>query len=381
MLNQDNFRKIDPYVPGDQPDFPDMVKLNTNENPYPPAPGAVKAAEKFDTGRLKLYPPTDGGALRRDLAEYYGVDKENVFVGVGSDDVLAVIFQTCFNSGRPVLFPEVSYSFYEVWAELYKLNYIKVPLKDDFTIDPEDYIPKKAEASSDVNAENADGKEWIRIGNCDMTGIGGIVLANPNAPTSIAMPLADIERIIAANQGSIVVVDEAYIDFGGESTLPLLSKYDNLIVVRTFSKSRSMAGLRIGFAIASKEIISALDAVKNSVNSYTMNFSAIEIGRAVLSDEEYFRSTIAKIIATREKLVKELALLGFKTLPSSANFIFTTHEKVPAKLIFEELRKQHIFVRFFNKPLIDDYLRITVGTDDEVAKLFTALKKITQNAI
>ena len=193
----------------------------------------------------------------------------------------------------------------------------------------------------------------------------------------MAMPLADIERIIAANPGSIVVVDEAYIDFGGDSTLPLLSKYDNLIVVRTFSKSRSMAGLRIGFAIASKEIIAALDAVKNSVNSYTMNFSAIEIGRAALSDEEYFRSPIAKIVGTREKLIKELTALGFKTLPSCANFVFTTHEKVPAKLIFEELRKQHIFVRFFNKPLINNYLRITVGTEDEVTKLIAFVDKVS----
>ncbi len=380
MLNQDNFRKIEPYVPGDQPDFPDMVKLNTNENPYPPAPGAVKAATEFDSSRLKLYPPTDSGALRRDLAEYYGVEKENVFVGVGSDDVLSVIFQSCFNSGRPVLFPEISYSFYEVWAELYRLNYVKVPLNSDFTIDPDDYIPGagKNRKKSCTDKTDACDRASLPFGKGQN---GGIVLANPNAPTSIAMPLADIERIVAGNPGSIVVVDEAYIDFGGESALSLLPKYDNLVVVRTFSKSRSMAGLRIGFAIASKDIIAAIDAVKNSVNSYTMNFSAIEIGRAALSDEKYFRDTIAKIVSTREKLIGELKTLGFRTLRSSANFVFTTHEKVPAKTIFEELRKQHIFVRFFNKPLIDNYLRITVGTEDEVAKLLIALKKITQNAI
>jgi histidinol-phosphate aminotransferase len=349
MVNKDNFRNIDPYVPGDQPDFADMVKLNTNENPYPPAPAVLKAAEEFSAGRLKLYPPTDGGALRRELAAYHGISPENVFVGVGSDDVLAVIFQTCFNSGRKLFFPEISYSFYEVWAELYRVPYCKIPLKADFTIDPDDYIGK----------EN-----------------GGIVIANPNAPTSMAMAAADIEKIIAANPDNVVVIDEAYVDFGGESVLELTKKYDNLIVVRTFSKSRSMAGLRIGYAIASKELIQAISDVKNSINSYTMNFPSIEVGKASLAEEEYFRTTIAKILKTRERLVKELSDLGFLTFPSSANFIFTTHKSVPAKTIFEELRKKHIFVRFFNKPLINNYLRITVGTDEEVDKLIAGLKEI-----
>ncbi|MBQ3913299.1 MAG: histidinol-phosphate transaminase [Lachnospiraceae bacterium] len=351
MVNRDNFRKIDPYVPGDQPDFADMVKLNTNENPYPPAPAVIEAAERFSAGRLKLYPPTDGGALRRDLAAYHGVAPENVFVGVGSDDVLSVIFQSCFNSGRKLFFPEISYSFYEVWAELYKIPYFKVPLKADFTIDADDYIGK----------EN-----------------GGIVIANPNAPTSMAMPAADIERIVAANPENIVVIDEAYVDFGGESVLELTRKYDNLIVVRTFSKSRSMAGLRIGYAIAQPELISAINDVKNSINSYTMNFPSIEVGKASIAEEEYFRTVIARILKTRERLVSELSKLGFVTFPSSANFIFTTHKTVPAKEIFEKLREKHIFVRFFNKPLINNYLRITVGTDEEVDKLVAALKVILQ---
>ena len=354
MVSKDNFRRIDPYVPGDQPDFADMVKLNTNENPYPPAPAVIKAAEEFAAGQLKLYPPTDGGALRKELAAYHGVELENVFVGVGSDDVLSVIFQSCFNSGRKLLFPEISYSFYEVWAELYKVPYKKIPLRADFTINADDYI-------SQPN--------------------GGIVIANPNAPTSMAMDAKDIERIVAANPDNVVVIDEAYIDFGGESVLRLTGRYENLIVVRTFSKSRSMAGLRIGYAIASRELIQALSDVKNSINSYTMNFPSIEVGKVSLAEEEYFKATLEKILKTREKLVEELSELGFSTLPSSSNFIFTTHRTLPAKQIFEELRSRHIFVRFFNKPLIDNYLRITVGTDEEVSKLIAALKEITQNAI
>ncbi len=358
MINKDNFRVIDPYVPGDQPDFPDMVKLNTNENPYPPAPKVMEAAAGFDVESLKLYPPVDSGELKSALAEYHGFDREQVFVGVGSDDVLSVIFQTCFNSGRPVLFPEISYSFYEVWGEMYKVPYKRIPLKEDFSISAEDYIPLRDKDSN-----------------------GGIIICNPNAPTAMTTAVSEIKRIIEANQGSIVVVDEAYIDFGGETSLPLVKEFDNVIVVRTFSKSRSMAGLRIGYAIASPFIIKAMNDIKNSVNSYTMNRTAIEIGKASLEEEEYFKARVADIVSTRERLVRELDKLGFKTLPSCANFVFTTHESVPAKEIYDKLKEKHVFVRWFNRPAIDNFLRITVGTEEQIDILLRNLSIITQNAI
>ena len=357
MINKDNFRVIDPYVPGDQPKFDDMVKLNTNENPYPPSPRAVQKVKEFNCDSLKLYPPVDGGELREAIAGYHGVSKDSVFVGVGSDDVISVIFQSLFASGRPVLFPNISYSFYEVWADMYRVPFTKKPLNDDFTVNVSDYTGDEAKAC------------------------GGIIVCNPNAPTAIALPAAEVESIIKANPQVPVVVDEAYIDFGGESVLPLVSKYDNLVVVRTFSKSRSMAGLRIGYAIADAQIIKVMNDVKNSVNSYTMNRTAIEFGAAVLADEEYFKAQIEKIIASRAMLVSELDRLGFKTLPSSANFIFTTREHIPAKKIYEALKEKHIYVRFFDKPLINDYLRITVGTEDQIWKLLKELTNITQKVM
>ncbi len=344
-----NFRAIDPYVAGEQPDFPDMIKLNTNESPYPPAPGVIEAAKAFDSKNLRLYPSTDASKLRKAIAAYHGTDPSEVYVGVGSDDVLSIIFQSCFNSGIPILFPEITYSFYPVWAQLYGIKYRTIPLKDDYTIEKSDY----------TGTEN-----------------GGIVIANPNAPTSIAMPLSDIEEIVDANRDRIVVIDEAYVDFGGESALPLLGKYKNLIVVRTFSKSRSLAGLRIGYAIASARIIAAMETVKDCINSYPMNRTAIEIGTASLADEAYFREKIDAIVNTRRVLNEGIVRLGFTVLPSSANFVFATHPGMKAADISAELRKKHIFVRHFNKPLIDNFLRITVGTDEQIAILLKELDKI-----
>lgn len=347
-MQSDNFRKVVPYTPGAQPRFADMIKLNTNENPYPPAQGVIDASARFETGMLRLYSPVDGGILKTALAEYHGVRREQVFVGVGSDDVLSVIFQACFNSGREVLFPEISYSFYEVWADLYRINSRKVPLREDFTINPDDYLVPN----------------------------GGVVIANPNAPTSIALSKGDVEKIISGNRDRIVVIDEAYIDFGGESVLPLVDKYDNLIVVRTFSKSRSMAGLRIGYAISSEEIIKAIDDVKFSINSYTMNWPSVYMGVESLKDEKYFRDTIQKIVTTRERMTKELKRLGFRVLDSSANFVFASPSGRPAAEIFKLLEEKHIFVRYFNKPGIDNFLRITVGTDEQADKLIEALEAI-----
>ena len=302
----------------------------------------------MDTDQYRLYPDPEVTELCDVLADYYEVKPENVFVGVGSDDVLAMSFLTFFNSEKPVLFPNITYSFYEVWADLFKIPYIMQSLDTDFRIKTEDYqVPN-----------------------------GGIVIANPNAPTSIAMPLCEIEKIVSANEESVVIIDEAYIDFGGESALSLVNKYDNLLVVRTFSKSRSMAGMRIGFAIGNEELIKALNAVKGSYNSYTMNMPSIILGSESVKDDAYFKETIGKIVATRERTIAAMKKMGFSILESSTNFIFATHEAVPAKKIFDELRNQNIYVRYFNKPLIDNYLRISIGTDEEMAAFLEKLASI-----
>ncbi len=342
-----NLREITPYVPGEQPDFPDMIKINTNENPYPPAPGVAKLLKEMDMKKLTLYPNPSAKPLVDELAKQYNIAPERVFVGVGSDDVLGMIFMTCFCSDKPVLFPDITYSFYDVWADLFRVPYKRMPLDENFCIRKEDYL-----------GEN-----------------GGIILANPNAPTSIAVGLDFIEDIVKNNQDSIVVVDEAYIDFGGESAFPLLDKYENLLVVQTFSKSRSMAGMRIGYAFGSERVISAIYAVRNSYNSYTMNYPSILCGTEALKDVEYFKECTAKVIATRERMKKELAELGFSFPDSKTNFLFATHESVPAVEIFEMLREKRIFVRYFKTPRIDNYLRITIGTDAQMDRVVAVLKE------
>lgn len=346
---EDNLRKIAPYIPGEQPkDVSKVIKLNTNENPYPAAPGAEEIACNLRDDKMRLYPPTDAGKLSRAIAKYYGVPEKNTFVGVGSDDVLATAFIACFNSDKPILFPDVTYSFYDVWAELYKIPYKTVPLDDNFKIIKEDYLQEN----------------------------GGIVIANPNAPTSINLPLSDVEFIIKNNPDSVVIVDEAYVDFGGESAIPLLKKYENLMVVQTFSKSRSMAGMRIGYAFASDKIIQAMNDVKFSINSYTMNYPAVEMGVAAIDDEEYYKATIAKIVKTREKAVKELTKRDFTVLDSRTNFLFISHKRVKASSIFADLKNRGIFVRHWDKPRIGNYLRVTVGTDAQMKKLYEALDEI-----
>jgi len=333
-----NLRVVDPYVPGEQPKQENMIKLNTNENPYPPAPGVEKVLKSMETGDFRLYPKPDARELVDALAEEYQVPAEQVFVGVGSDDVLGMAFLTCFNSEKPVLFPDITYSFYPVWADLFKIPYNRPALDENFCIKKEDYF-----------AEN-----------------GGIVIANPNAPTSIAMPLADIEEIVAKNPDSVVIIDEAYVDFGGESALPLVKKYDNLLVVQTFSKSRSMAGMRIGFAIGSRALIDAMYAVRNSYNSYTMNMPSILCGVEAVKDRAYFDKTRNAIMETREDVAEKLAKLGFTVLPSSTNFLFAAHESVPAEELFLMLREKHIYVRYFKSPRINNYLRITIGTKEQM---------------
>ena len=342
-----NIRKVVPYTPGEQPNETDMIKLNTNENPYPPAPGVEKVLKAMDTDTLRLYPDPTAGDLVRSIAGFYGVREDQVFVGVGSDDVLAMCFMTFFNSQKPVLFPDITYSFYDVWAELFRIPYERPALDEEFHIRKEDYF-----------REN-----------------GGIIFPNPNAPTGVEMPLSDIEEILLRNPGSIVIVDEAYVDFGGVSALPLIEKYDNLLVVQTFSKSRSLAGMRIGYVFGNPELIRYLNDVKYSFNSYTMDRTALAAGVASVEDREYFEEGCQKIIATREWTKKELKELGFSFQDSKANFIFATHESVPAKELFEALREKHIYVRYFPKDRIDDHLRITIGTDEEMKKFIGFLKE------
>lgn len=345
-----NVRQVEPYVPGEQPRTLDVTKLNTNENPYPPAPGVRAALAEVSEDALRRYPDPDCRILREALAAYHGVTLDEVFVGVGSDDVLAMSFMTFFHGEKPVLFPDITYAFNPVWANMLGIPFETCPLGEDFRIRKEDYL-----------REN-----------------GGIVIPNPNAPTSLWEPLETLEEIAAANPGSVVIVDEAYIDFGGKSALPLTKKYDNVLVTRTFSKSRSLAGMRIGYAIGSPELIAAMNSVKFSYNSYTMNAPALAAGVASLADETYFQDTIAKIQATRAEAVARLTALGFTVLPPSANFVYAAHESWDAGKLFGDLREAGIIVRYFPKPRIDHFLRITIGTPEEMERLYHFLENYQQ---
>lgn len=332
-------------MPGEQPKEENIIKLNTNENPYPPSP-VVEKAMKEASDLLRLYPDPAASDLVHSIARYKGLKDSQVFVGVGSDDVLAMSFLTFFNSDKPILFPDITYSFYDVWAEVFRIPYETKPLDDNFQIRKEDYY-----------GEN-----------------GGVIFPNPNAPTGVAMSLDEVEEIIRHNQDVVVIVDEAYVDFGGQSALSLTEKYDNLLIVQTFSKSRSLAGLRIGYAMGSEALIKALNDVKYSFNSYTMNRPSIVMGKASVQDEEYFSETVHKVIDTREWFKGEMKALGFQFPDSKANFIFASHPDVPAKEIFEAAREAKIYVRYFNKPRIDQYLRITIGTREEMQIFLDFLK-------
>ena len=347
MSWEEKVRKVVPYTPGEQPNRPNMIKLNTNECPYPPAPGVRKAMEEFDTDRLRLYPDPTASVLVDALADYYGLKNTEVFVGVGSDDVLAMIFMTFFNGKEPVLFPDITYSFYDVWAELFKIPYERIPLDDNFHIKKEDYLKKKN---------------------------GGIIFPNPNAPTGVLVEPEFIEDILSANPDVIVVADEAYIDFGGKSALPLIHKYDNLLVVQTFSKSRAMAGIRIGYAMGNEKLIRYLNDVKYSFNSYTINQTALALGVEAVRDDAYFKEIVGKIVNTRERVKKELKELGFEFQDSMSNFIFATHPQYDAAELFEALRREDIYVRHFNGERVKDYLRITIGTDKEMDTLLEFLR-------
>lgn len=347
MSWKQNVRTVVPYTPGEQPNRPGMIKLNTNECPYPPAPEVSEALKSFDSTRCRLYPDPQAAKLVEALAQYYKVDKEQVFVGVGSDDVLAMAFLTFFNNReKPILFPDITYSFYDVWAELYRIPYERQPLDDNFRIVSEDY--KKPN--------------------------GGVIFPNPNAPTGAFLELDQVEEIIKANPDVVVIVDEAYVDFGGKSVIPLVDKYDNLLVVQTFSKSRAMAGMRIGFAIGSKKLIQYLNDVKFSFNSYTMDHVTIETGVCAIQNDVYFREIVDKIVKTRERVSVRMRELGFQFEPSTTNFLFVTHPDYSAVEIQDMLRSHDVYVRHFNGERISNYLRITIGTDDEMDRLLELLE-------
>lgn len=347
MSWKDNLIDIAPYVAGEQPDKKDFIKLNANENPYPPSPKVTEVINRFETGCLNKYPDADATPLVRAIADRLGLDSKNIFVGNGSDDVLALAFRAFFNSDKPVLYPDITYSFYPVWCSMLKIPYELIPVDEDFNINAADY--KRAN--------------------------GGVIICNPNAPTSIGRDLSFIREILDANPDSVVICDEAYVDFGGQSALPLQKEYPNLAVIQTFSKSRSMAGMRIGFCAAGEELISALRAAKDSYNSYPVDSIAIEAGCASVADEDYFRETISKIISTRDRLTHELRTMGFDVKDSSTNFLFASHPRYKAPEISAFLKTKDIYVRFFNKPRIDNHLRITVGTDNETDALVSALKE------
>lgn len=341
-------RELEPYVPGEQPQIDGLIKLNTNESPYPPSPEVIKLMTHDAIDKLRLYPDPNSKKLKNTLAHYYDVTAEQVFVGNGSDEVLALVFMAFFQQKNSLLFPDISYSFYPVYCKLFGITAKTIPLRDDYTINFSDYA-----------IEN-----------------GGIIFPNPNAPTAIGKPLADIEALLKKNTESVVVVDEAYVDFGGETAIALVDKYPNLLVVQTLSKSRSLAGMRVGFAIGHKDLIDGLDRVKNSFNSYPLDRIAEAATIAAFEDDSYFKTCRAKIIATREWTVKELTALGFSVLPSQANFVFAQPGKHNAAELAQKLREHKILVRYFNVPRINQFLRITIGTDEQMQRLIDVIKKI-----
>lgn len=341
---------LEPYVPGEQPRERSLVKLNTNENPYGPSPAVLAAIQAAATDQLRLYPPPDGDALTAVIADYYGLQPEQVFLGNGSDEVLAHTFNALLRHSLPVLFADVTYSFYPVYCGLYDIAYVQVPLDAGLGLRVADYQQPN----------------------------GGIVLANPNAPTGRALPLAEIEALLGANQNSVVVIDEAYIDFGGETAASLVDTFANLLVIQTVSKSRSLAGLRLGFAMGNANLIAALNRVKNSFNSYPLGQLALAGGLAAFADEDYFVDICARIVETRSVLTIGLETLGFEVLPSAANFVFTRHPDYPGATLAARLRTKNILVRHFKQPRIADYLRITVGTAEQTQLLLSAFANIVK---
>lgn len=347
MAWEDNVRKVIPYTPGEQTKDKEIIKINTNECPYSPAPGVEKALKELDYDRLRLYPEPACDTLVNAIAEAYGISPKQVFTGVGSDDVLSMAFMTFFNSDKPILFPDITYSFYDVWANVYRIPFKTKALDENLHIVKEDYYEEN----------------------------GGVIFPNPNAPTGVYQELSVVEDIIKANRDVVVIVDEAYIDFGGESAISLIDKYDNLLVIQTTSKSRALAGLRIGFAFGQEKLIKYLNDVKFSVNSYTMNTPALVAGAESFKDKEYFEKTVKKVITTREWMKEEFTKLGFTFQDSKSNFVFVTHPKYNAVDIQNYLKENKVLVRHFSQERINNYLRISVGTDAQASRLVELLKE------
>ncbi|PXF31338.1 histidinol-phosphate aminotransferase [Pokkaliibacter plantistimulans] len=340
--------RLTPYVPGEQPKITNLVKLNTNENPYPPSPAVLEAIHHETHANLRLYPDPNSSRLKQAIADYHQLNLDQVFVGNGSDEVLALVFQALLKHDKPLLYPDITYSFYPVYCGLYDIEAELIPLAEDFSIRIEDY----------------------RRPN------GGIIFPNPNAPTGCLLPLTAVEQLLQMHPESVVVVDEAYIDFGGESAISLVSQYPNLLVIQTLSKSRSLAGLRVGFAVGQADLIDALERVKNSFNSYPLDRLAVAGATAAFADDAYFRDTCSKVIASRESLASSLTQLGFEVLPSAANFIFARHPQRDAVQLAASLREKGIIVRHFKLPRIDQFLRISIGTEEECSALVTELTRI-----
>lgn len=346
----DNTKKLDPYIPGEQPKDKKYIKLNTNENPYPPSPRVIEAVQQAADESLRLYPDPDCDELTSTIAQYHNVNKNQVFVGNGSDEVLAFAFAAFFNPALPILFPDITYSFYPVYANFFNVDYKLIPLDSEFTIPVKEFF-----------IENA-----------------GIIIPNPNAPTSKYLPISSIKELLEYNYkaGKIVIIDEAYIDFGGESAVTLINEYPNLLVIQTLSKSRSLAGLRVGFAIGHEELIEGLNRVKNSFNSYTLDRLAQVGAIEAFKDEEYFQQTRTRTIHTREWISNKLESIGFNVVESKANFIFISHSVIQANVLFQQLREKGILVRYFNKPRIDNYLRVSIGTEEEMQEFFRVINEI-----
>lgn len=341
-------KNLKPYVCGEQPKDKKYIKLNTNENPYPPSEKVIEAIKEAANGTLRLYPDPNCDELRETIAKYYNLNKNQVFIGNGSDEVLAFSFLTFFNSNETIIFPDITYSFYPVYANLYRIKYKLSKLKEDFSIDINDFLNKNK----------------------------GIIIPNPNAPTGKYVELDAIKKILDTNKERVVIIDEAYIDFGGVSTVSLIKEYPNLLVVQTLSKSRSLAGMRVGFALGQENLIEGLNRVKNSFNSYTIDKIANKAAIEAIKDEEYFQKCVKRIIRTREEITSKLRTIGFKVLESKANFIFITHPKYSAKELFKKLRKKSILVRYFNSERIDNYLRVTIGSEVEMDIFFERVKQI-----
>ena len=345
-------KELTPYVPGEQPKLSQLIKLNTNESPYGPSPKALAAIAAANTEALRLYPDPNSDALKQSIAKLHGLTANQVFVGNGSDEVLAHVFLGLLKHEHPILFPDITYSFYPVYCKLYGISFDNIPLSDDFSISVADYLKKN-------NGRN-----------------GGIIFPNPNAPTGRALPLKNIETLLESNQDSVVVIDEAYVDYGTDSAIALVHQYPNLLVIRTLSKSYALAGLRVGYAVGHSDLIEALERVKNSFNSYPIDKLAMAGAIAAIEDQDYLKKISQAVIKTRENLIQSLNTLGFETIPSSANFIFTKHPKHDAVVIAAKLREKHIIVRHFKLPRIDQYLRITIGTDEQCDELVKAIKEI-----